>query len=75
MTGTISSNNHRSNISFAKYDLMNLDPSAMSPVDDNDDDNDDDDDDDMVEIDRTEFVLPNSSFLYPLQQLMHLKVK
>lgn len=65
MTGTISSNNHRSNISFAKYDLMNLDPSAMSPVDDNDDDNDDDDDDDMVEIDRTEFVLPNSSFFIP----------
>ncbi|RCK63469.1 hypothetical protein Cantr_09770 [Candida viswanathii] len=67
--GTMGSN-HRTNISFAKYDLMNLGPSAMSPIDDHDDhddndDDDDDDDDDMVEIDRTEFVLPNSSFFIP----------
>lgn len=52
---------HQSTISFAKYDLMNLDTNAMSPIETPDDD----DEDELITLNRGDFILPNSSFFIP----------
>lgn len=55
---------HHSTISFAKYDLMNLDTSAMSPIETPGDD-DDEEEEELITLNRGDFILPNSSFFIP----------